>query len=172
MSAAADEAELHKKHEEILGRRAELLRQMESRAEPPGGRGGRRQEARAEPPGGPRGRRQEARAEPPGGPRGRRQEARAARDRNSALLQDVQKLEERLRDVQRPRPDVQELETRYWASVERAVPRWEQILLGGTLHPAGAAAQTSPRGAKQRSGPSRDPGRPPRPKPRPGALAS
>ncbi|XP_071770676.1 centrosomal protein 15 [Centroberyx gerrardi] len=137
MSALTDEVELIKEHEEILEKRAELLRQMESR----------REQLKSQ-------RKQ------------RIKESQAARERNARLLEDLQKLEERLRKRRLPHPDVLALETRYWASVEEAIPAWEHFLLGKGPHPTDAPGQP-PRRAKQRSSPARDQGLPPRPKPRP-----
>ncbi|XP_054473531.1 uncharacterized protein C3orf14 homolog isoform X2 [Anoplopoma fimbria] len=92
-------------------------------------------------------------------------QSEAARHRNSTLLQDVQKIEDRLRGRQLPRPDLLALETRYWASVEESIPAWEHFLLGKGPHPAHVPGQ-SPRRAKQKPSTAKGKGLPPLPKPR------
>ncbi|KAM9362287.1 centrosomal protein 15 [Symphorus nematophorus] len=128
--------ELLEKHEEILGQRAELLEQME--------RG--REQLKVQ-------MRQQVK------------ESEAARHRNATLLQDLQRIEESLRGRQLPRPDLQALETRYWASVEESIPAWEHFLLGKGPHPTDSPGQ-SPRRGKQKPSTAKDRGLPPRPKPR------
>ncbi|TDH13524.1 hypothetical protein EPR50_G00033810 [Perca flavescens] len=120
MSASlSEETELIEKHEEILGRRAELLEQMESC----------REQQKIQ-------RRQQLK------------ECEAARLRNATLLQDLQKTEDRLRGRPLPHPNLLTLETRYWASVEEFIPAWERFLLGKGPHPAHSPGQP-PRRAKQ-----------------------
>ncbi|KAM4625184.1 centrosomal protein 15 [Polymixia lowei] len=137
MSAVDDEVELSKKHEEILSRRTELLAQMETRHE--------QQKSK---------RKQQL------------MESQAAQERNARLLEDFQKIEERLRKRQLPDPDMLALETRYWASVEEQIPEWKLFLLGRGPHPTDAPDQP-PRKPKQRSSTARNQSLPPRPKPRP-----
>ncbi|XP_030274671.1 centrosomal protein 15 [Sparus aurata] len=137
MSAALpEEMELIEKHEEILGRRAELLEQMESR----------REQLKIQ-------RKQQ------------QEKFKAARHRNSTLLQDLQEIEDRLRGNERPQPYLLALETRYWASVEESIPVWEHFLLGKGPHPSDGPAEP-PRRAKHKPGTAKDQGRPPRPKSR------
>ncbi|XP_068567882.1 centrosomal protein 15 isoform X1 [Cebidichthys violaceus] len=137
MSASLpQETELIEIHEEILGRRAELLEQMESL----------REQLKIH-------RRQQVK------------ESEAALHRNSSLLQDLQKIEERLRGGPRPRPQLLALETRYWASVEESLPAWEHFLLGKGPHPTHGPGQPLRR-AKQKASTARGQGLPPRPKPR------
>ncbi|KAK9528357.1 hypothetical protein VZT92_012526 [Zoarces viviparus] len=126
MSASLpQETELIEKHEDILGRRAELLEQMESL----------REQLKIQ-------RRQQVK------------ESEAALHRNSSLQQDLQKIEERLRGGRRPRPQLLALETRYWASVEESLPAWEHFLLGRGPHPAHGPAQP-PRRARGQGLPPR-----------------
>ncbi|XP_067444615.1 centrosomal protein 15 isoform X1 [Thunnus thynnus] len=132
-----EEMELIEKHEEIsLGRRAQLLEQMESH----------REQLQIQ-------RKQQLR------------EFEAARHRNNTLLQDLQKIEERLRGKQLPHPNLLALETKYWASVEESTPAWEHFLLGKGPHPTDDPGQP-PRRAKQKPGTAKNQGLPPRPKPR------
>ncbi|XP_041633952.1 uncharacterized protein C3orf14 homolog isoform X2 [Cheilinus undulatus] len=95
------------------------------------------------------------------------EESDAALERNAELLQDLQKIEDRLRGRQLPRPDVLALETRYWTSVEESIPAWENFLLGKGPHPTDGLEQP-PRRAKQKPSTATDRGLPPRPKPRTG----
>uniref|UniRef100_UPI0037E7BAE7 centrosomal protein 15 n=1 Tax=Semicossyphus pulcher TaxID=241346 RepID=UPI0037E7BAE7 len=128
--------ELIEKHEEILERRAELLEQMESR----------REQLKIQ-------RTKQV------------EKSEAARHRNITLLQDLQKIEDRLRGRQLPRPHLLALETRYWASVEQSVPAWEHFLLGKGPHPTDGPGQP-PRRTKQTPSTAKGSGLPPRPKPR------
>ncbi|XP_051271034.1 uncharacterized protein C3orf14 homolog [Dicentrarchus labrax] len=137
MSASVpEELELLEKHEEILGRRAELLERMESRRE-------RLIMERKQ----------------------RLKESEAAGHRNATLLQDLQKIEDRLRGRQLPRPNLLALETRYWVSVEESIPAWEHFLLAKGPHPTDGPGQP-PRRAKQKPSIAKDQGLPPRPKAR------
>nr|XP_015202657.1 PREDICTED: uncharacterized protein C3orf14 homolog isoform X2 [Lepisosteus oculatus] len=95
------EIELSRRHEEILSRRAALLQQMEDRYE--------KQK-----------RKKQAYAVLSDG----------ARERNAKILKDLQALEDRLSARPLPHPDIVNLETQYWTSVEEKVPEWEQFLLG------------------------------------------
>ncbi|XP_076598338.1 centrosomal protein 15 isoform X2 [Chaetodon auriga] len=98
----------------------------------------------------------------------RRQQAmqcEAARQRNTTLLQDLQKIEDRLRGKQLPRPYVLALETRYWTSVEESIPVWEHFLLGKGPHPTDGPGKPH-RTTKQKPSTSKDRGLFPRPKPR------
>ncbi|KAL6111280.1 cep15 [Pungitius sinensis] len=128
------ETGLTEKHEQILGRRAELLQQMEGSGE---------QLCR---------RRQVEEGE-------EGEEGEAARRRNSTLLQDLQRIEGRLRGTWLPHPHLLALETRYWVSVEESLPDWEDFLLGRGPPPAPGTGQP-PRKARL----------PPRPQPRTGRL--
>ncbi|XP_072522142.1 centrosomal protein 15 [Salminus brasiliensis] len=136
-----DEAELSQKHEEILGRRAVLLQQMEICYE--------QQKAK---------KKQQAMT------------SQAAHERNMRLLEDFQKVENCLQTRPLLHPDVINLETRYWASVEQKLPKWENYLLGKGPTPASEAGPLQRlqghRGTQQDSSPARDKGKPPRPKPR------
>ncbi|KAM7423416.1 hypothetical protein PAMA_011125 [Pampus argenteus] len=136
MSTTLEEMELMEEHEEILGRRAQLLEQMESH----------REQLRIQ-------RKQQLK------------ESEAARLRNNTLLQDLQKIKERLRGKQLPHPNLLALETRYWMSVEESIPAWEHFLLGKGPHPTDDLAQP-PRKAKQKPGTAKGLGLPPRPKAR------
>ncbi|XP_029989515.1 centrosomal protein 15 isoform X2 [Sphaeramia orbicularis] len=94
----------------------------------------------------------------------RLKEREDARIRNDALMQHLQKLEAGLRAGRLPDPTLQALETRYWASVEESVPAWELFLQGKGPHPIDSPG-SGPGGVKQ--APSKDHGRPPRPRPGP-----
>ncbi|XP_030063894.1 centrosomal protein 15 [Microcaecilia unicolor] len=109
-SYLAQEVDLHKIHENILSRRVKLLQQMESCLE--------NHEAEK---------------------RCHHQEVDAAFKRNRTLLNDIEVAEKRLhtRGHLLPHPNVLNLETRYWASVEETIPKWEQFLLGRTQAPFG-----------------------------------
>uniref|UniRef100_A0A3P8XT74 Uncharacterized protein n=1 Tax=Esox lucius TaxID=8010 RepID=A0A3P8XT74_ESOLU len=102
LSTQSEEVELSKKHEEILGKRAVLLLQMESLYKQQ--KCTRKQQVKM---------------------------SHVAHERNAQLLQDLQKIENRLGTKQLPHPDILTLETRYWASVEENIPEWERFLLGG-----------------------------------------
>ncbi|XP_053172667.1 uncharacterized protein C3orf14 homolog [Scomber japonicus] len=136
-AAAPQHMDFRDKHEEILGRRAQLLEQMESH----------RDQLLVQ-------RKQQLK------------EVEAARHRNHTLLQELDKIEERLRGKQLPHPNVLALETRYWMSVEESIPAWEHFLLGKGLHPTDNPVQPHRR-AKQKPGTAKNQGLPPRPKPRP-----
>ncbi|XP_069559344.1 centrosomal protein 15 [Brachyistius frenatus] len=137
MSASLrEEMELIEKHEEILGRRAELLERTEGRREQPDVQ--RKRQGR---------------------------ECEAARRRNASLLQDLQRIEDRLRGRQLPHPSLLALETRYWMSVEESLPTWEHSLLGKGPHPTDGSRH-SPHRTKQKPSTAKDHGLPPRPKPR------
>lgn len=136
-----EEVELSKKHEEILGRRAVLLQQMEICYE--------QQKAK---------KKQQAMT------------SQAAHERNMKILEDFQKLEDCLQTRPLPHPDVISLQTRYWASVEQKLPEWENYLLGKGPAPVSEACHLQGRhghrGTQQDSSPARDKGKPPRPKPK------
>ncbi|XP_052046298.1 uncharacterized protein C3orf14 homolog isoform X1 [Apodemus sylvaticus] len=57
--------------------------------------------------------------------------------RNLQLLQDIDAAEKAFQTklIPHPQPVVLSLETRYWASVEEHVPKWEPFLLGRALYP-------------------------------------
>ncbi|KAK1901880.1 putative protein C3orf14 [Dissostichus eleginoides] len=81
---------------------------------------------------------------------------------NSNLLQDLQQVEDRLRGAQLPRPDLLAMKMRYWASVEGSLPAWEHFLLGKGLLPAPGPGHL-PRRAKQRASTATDQGLSPPP---------
>ncbi|XP_042140317.1 centrosomal protein 15 [Peromyscus maniculatus bairdii] len=72
------------------------------------------------------------------------QATETASKRNLSLLQDIEAAEKSLqaRLKPRPQPAVRSLETRYWASVEEHVPKWEQFLLGRAPYPIGGENQS------------------------------
>ncbi|XP_030634240.1 centrosomal protein 15 [Chanos chanos] len=138
-SNPCEEAKLSKKHEEILGKRVELLQKMESQYE--------QQKVR---------KKQQSLV------------SEAAQKRNAQLLQDLQELENRLRTKTLLHPDVINLETRYWASVEENLPAWERYFLGKG-HPPVDEVRKSPGHRKQKEknralSPPQDKGRPPLPR--------
>nr|XP_023649692.1 uncharacterized protein C3orf14 homolog [Paramormyrops kingsleyae] len=97
----SEEIKLTKKHEEILAKRTDLLGQMES---------GCKQQRE-----------------------NREQRVilwQTAQERNATLLQDLQKMEERLSARPLLQPEMISLQTRYWESVEEKIPEWEDFLLG------------------------------------------
>ncbi|XP_051528716.1 uncharacterized protein C3orf14 homolog isoform X2 [Myxocyprinus asiaticus] len=102
-----EEFELSKKHEDILGKRALLLQQMEAHYV--------QQKAKKE---------QQSLM------------SQAAKERNAQILKDLQVVEKSLQTRQLLHPDIINLETRYWASVERKLPEWEEYLLGKGQAPA------------------------------------
>ncbi|XP_035004314.1 uncharacterized protein C3orf14 homolog isoform X1 [Hippoglossus stenolepis] len=108
--------DLLEKHEDILGKRAELLEEM----------GSRREQLNIL-------RRQQV------------EEREAARHRNATLLQDLQKIEDGLRGGKLTHPNLLALETRYWVSVEESIPAWEHFLLGKGPHPIDGPGQTARR---------------------------
>ncbi|XP_041518673.1 uncharacterized protein C3orf14 homolog [Microtus oregoni] len=71
------------------------------------------------------------------------QATETALKRNVSLLQDIEAAEKSLKASLKPHPQpaVQSLETRYWASVEEHVPKWEQFLLGRAPYPIGGENQ-------------------------------
>ncbi|XP_019723251.1 centrosomal protein 15 [Hippocampus comes] len=129
--------EAFERYEEILANRAQLLEQMESRRETLKMQS-KQQFSKSE----------------------------VARQRNSSLLQDVQKLENHLCGRPLHHPKVLALEARYWAFVERSIPIWERFLLGKEPHPTDCPGPLTKRvyQAHQRA---KDHGLPPRPKSRP-----
>ncbi|EDL94138.1 similar to HT021 (predicted), isoform CRA_b [Rattus norvegicus] len=66
----------------------------------------------------------------------------------SQRLMLLQKMKNKFGDQSTERASLQatetmlSLETRYWASVEEHVPKWEQFLLGKALYPIGAESQS------------------------------
>ncbi|XP_010896899.1 uncharacterized protein C3orf14 homolog [Esox lucius] len=123
LSTQSEEVELSKKHEEILGKRAVLLLQMESLYKQQ--KCTRKQQVKM---------------------------SHVAHERNAQLLQDLQKIENRLGTKQLPHPDILTLETRYWASVEENIPEWERFLLGKGPHPSSNLSRT-PKPWKQKANP-------------------
>ncbi|KAK7933484.1 hypothetical protein WMY93_004380 [Mugilogobius chulae] len=127
-----EQMELTSKYEQILERRGALLEQMEQR-----------------------------RLQLKDHRSLRREKSEAARSRNRTLLQDLENLEQRLREAQLPSTELQKLEQTYWASVEESLPAWEQVLLGEGPH--GTDVQSDAVGPKAKS--RRSKGLPPRPAP-------
>ncbi|XP_078065647.1 centrosomal protein 15 [Mustelus asterias] len=108
MAYLAHEVELSKRHEEILGLRTTLLQQMENQLE------SQTNEKKLQ-----------------------AVEFESAHERNMSLLKDLEIAEEKLRAGAHTHlhPNVLTLETKYWASVEEHLPKWEQFLLGKTKSP-------------------------------------
>ncbi|XP_033822843.2 uncharacterized protein C3orf14 homolog [Periophthalmus magnuspinnatus] len=92
-----------------------------------------------------------------------RERSEAAHRRNQALLQELENMEHSLREAQRPSSEEQDLESRYWASVEESVPAWEHFLLEKGLHRLTDAQPTM--GAKHKRRKTKDTGLPPLPSP-------
>lgn len=71
------------------------------------------------------------------------QAAKTAFQRNLNLLKDIEAAEKSLQNKSHPHPpsEVVSLETRYWASVEEYIPKWEQFLLGQAPYPIGIENQ-------------------------------
>ncbi|XP_043933450.1 uncharacterized protein C3orf14 homolog [Protopterus annectens] len=112
-SYLAQEVELSKRHEAILSQRAVLLQQMESHLEVH--RTGKEFHA---------------------------VQAEAARQRNTELKNDLKYAVEQLKTRRRRtmefvHPDIVNLETHYWGSIEENIPKWEQFLLGKAKSPRG-----------------------------------
>ncbi|XP_059800235.1 centrosomal protein 15 kDa isoform X2 [Hypanus sabinus] len=108
MSYLVHEVELSKRHEKILSLRATLLQQMEDQLE--------RQEKEKK--------LQAIKFE-------------SANERNELLLKDLEAAEKNLRagvHVQL-HPAVIALQTKYWASIEERLPKWEQLFLEQTRNP-------------------------------------
>lgn len=138
VTAAHEEFELSKKHEEILEKRALLLQQMQAQYE--------QQKAKKK----------------------QRLMSQAAHKRNAQILQHLENVEKNLHTRQLLHPDVIHLETRYWASVEEKLTEWEQYLLGKGQPPVsntGTSFGHLRLGSGQQH-PSPGRGKPPRPKPR------
>ncbi|XP_051804070.1 uncharacterized protein C3orf14 homolog [Acanthochromis polyacanthus] len=133
-ASVAEHVGFMEKHEEILGRRAELLEQMKV----------------------PRDYLNIQRMK-------QVKQCEAAGCRNTSLLQDLQKIEDRLKARQLPHQNLLTLEAMYWASVEEFLPAWENFLLGKGPHPTGIS-EPPPRRAKQKPGTAKNQGLPPRPK--------
>ncbi|XP_005155908.1 centrosomal protein 15 [Danio rerio] len=139
-SYTVEEFELSQKHEDILGKRALLLQQMEAHYE----------QQRAK----------------------RKQQflmCQAAKQRNAQILKDLENVEKNLQTRQLLHPNIISLETRYWASVERNLPEWEQYLLGKGQPPLSESEkklkQQRLKTAQQDPSPAQCRGKPPRPKP-------
>lgn len=133
-----DELELSKKHEDILGKRAELLEQMEIQHQ--------HQKVK---------KKQQTTV------------SKAAQERNSQLLGDLKTLEDKLRMKQPLHPDVLTLETCYWASVEEKLLEWEPFLLGRGPAPGERKAQSPGRQKQEKASASQNTqgrGLPPRPR--------
>uniref|UniRef100_A0A8C6H3V5 Centrosomal protein 15 n=1 Tax=Mus spicilegus TaxID=10103 RepID=A0A8C6H3V5_MUSSI len=71
------------------------------------------------------------------------QATETASRRNLRLLQDIDAAEEAFQTklIPHPQPSMLSLETRYWASVEEHIPKWELFLLGRAPYPIGAENQ-------------------------------
>lgn len=108
MSYLAYEVELSKRHEKILGQRTALLQQMEEQLESQT----KKKKLRAV-------------------------KFESANERNALLLKDLEAAEDSLRVGLHTQlhPTVIALETKYWASIEEQLPKWEQFLLGRTRNP-------------------------------------
>ena len=67
------------------------------------------------------------------------QATETASRRNLRLLQDIDAAEEAFQTklIPHPQPSMLSLETRYWASVEEHIPKWELFLLGRAPYPIG-----------------------------------
>ncbi|XP_020832043.1 centrosomal protein 15 [Phascolarctos cinereus] len=115
MAYFAKEVRLTKKHEEILAQRLLLLEEMEN------DHGGQKTEKKAS----------------------YVKAARLASKRNQSLLKDIRALEEKLEKKVHLRsyPEMVNLQTLYWASVEEQAPKWEQFLSGRTQYPIGVRYQ-------------------------------
>ncbi|XP_036390084.1 uncharacterized protein C3orf14 homolog [Megalops cyprinoides] len=100
-SHLTQEIELTKKYDDILKKRAALLKEMESQQEQHKNK--KKQQTKV---------------------------SEAARKRNAKLLKDLQEIENRLITRPLPHPDIVSLETQYWAYVEEKIPEWESFLLG------------------------------------------
>ncbi|KAJ1110130.1 hypothetical protein NDU88_007485 [Pleurodeles waltl] len=110
----SQEVELSRRHNDILSQRAVLLRQMETHLENFKSESESCREAYC-----------------------------AARVRNQTLLKDIELAERSLhgKTLLKFNPDVVNLETCYWASIEESIPRWEHFLLGRTHSPVGVGKQ-------------------------------
>lgn len=119
-SYLAQEVELGKKHEAILSQRGILLQQMEGNLEAHWDE----KELRAV-------------------------QAEAMLQRNMELRNDikyaVEQLQTRRRTMEFVHPDIVNLETHYWASIEDNIPKWEQFLLGKTKSPRDMKTKTRPK---------------------------
>lgn len=71
------------------------------------------------------------------------QATETASRRNLRLLKDIDAAEEAFQTklIPHPQPSMLSLETRYWASVEEHIPKWELFLLGRAPYPIGAENQ-------------------------------
>ncbi|XP_062843016.1 centrosomal protein 15 isoform X2 [Trichomycterus rosablanca] len=136
-SSAHDEVQLNKKHEEILGKRAVLLQQMENCYK--------QQKAK---------KKQQANM------------SQTARERNAKILEDCQKLKDRLRTRPLLHPDVLSLQTQYWASVEQKLPEWESYLLGKGPAPVSDASPHEGQNSTKQTSPGRTGSRSSQPKAR------
>ncbi|XP_006158097.1 uncharacterized protein C3orf14 homolog isoform X1 [Tupaia chinensis] len=114
-SLLAQEIRLSKRHEEIVSQRLKLLLQMETKC-------GDQNTERAS----------------------QLQAAETALKRNLDLLKDIEAAAKSLQTKIHPLPcpEVVSLETRYWASVEEYIPKWEQFLLGRAPYPTDVENQS------------------------------
>ncbi|EHB06784.1 hypothetical protein GW7_02267 [Heterocephalus glaber] len=113
-SLFTEEICLSKRHEEIVSQRLMLLQQMENKF------GDQNTEKVSQ-----------------------LQAAETAFQRNLSLLKDIEAAEKSLQSKIRPHPppEVVSLETRYWASVEKYIPKWEPFLLRQAPYPIGVEHQ-------------------------------
>ncbi|XP_066554026.1 centrosomal protein 15 isoform X2 [Amia ocellicauda] len=88
--------------------------------------------------------------------------ADGAQKRNAKLIEDMQAMTDRLKARPLLHPDVVNLETRYWASVEEKIPEWEQFLLGKIQPPVDARKQVRQKGTSKDNQQSNRIGLPPR----------
>ncbi|XP_076984918.1 centrosomal protein 15 [Tamandua tetradactyla] len=109
-SLFAREIRLSKRHEEIVSQRLMLLQQKDNRFEDQNMEKASQMQA-----------------------------AETAYKRNLSLLNDLEAAEKSLQTRIHPPPqhEVVSLETRYWASVEECIPKWEKFLLGKAPYPLG-----------------------------------
>ncbi|XP_037697307.1 uncharacterized protein C3orf14-like [Choloepus didactylus] len=109
-SLFAQEIRLSERHEEIVSQRLMLLQQMDNRF------GDQNLDKASQ-----------------------MQAAETAYKRNVNILNDIEAAEKSLQPRIHPlsQPEVVSLKTRYWASVEEYIPKWEQFLLGKAPYPIG-----------------------------------
>ncbi|XP_005409102.1 PREDICTED: uncharacterized protein C3orf14 homolog [Chinchilla lanigera] len=113
-SLFTQEIRLSKRHEKIVSQRLMLLQQMENKF------GDQNTEKACQ-----------------------LQAAEIAFKRNLSLLKDIEAAEKSLQSkICSHLPlEIVSLETRYWASVEEYIPKWEQFLLGQAPYPMGVENQ-------------------------------
>ncbi|KAI5607058.1 hypothetical protein C0J50_7174 [Silurus asotus] len=130
------ELQLSKKHEEILGKRAVLLQQMEI-----------------------------CNKQQKDKKKHQAAMSQVALERNAEIMEDFKNLEERFQTRPLLHPDVLKLQTCYWALVEQKLPEWESYLLGKSQAPLSAEMVSQGlKDTEKNSSPALSKGRPPRPK--------